>query len=63
MTLTVLKELQMSAAKAEMTTGQLRGAFSAPQVTAGGGVPIQAPSPVAMSSSDEELDLSIPARS
>ena len=57
MTLTVLKELQMSAAKAEMTTGQLRGAFSAPQVTAGGGVPIQAPSPVAMSSSDEELVL------
>ena len=34
--LTVQKELQMSAAKAGMTVGQLRVAFSAPQATAGG---------------------------
>jgi hypothetical protein len=52
-TLTVQKELQMSAVKARMTAGQLRAAFSAPQATAGG-VPIQTPSPVTMSSSDEE---------
>jgi hypothetical protein len=36
LTLTVQKELQMSAAKAGMTAGQLRAAFSAPQATAGG---------------------------
>jgi hypothetical protein len=52
LTLTVQKELQISA-KAGMTAGQLRATFSAPPAMVGG-VRIRVPSPVAMSTSDEE---------
>jgi hypothetical protein len=53
LTLTVQKELQISVTKVGMTAGQLRAAFSAPPAMAGG-VLHRVPSPVAMSSSDEE---------
>jgi hypothetical protein len=51
--LTVQKELQISATKAGMTADQLGAAFSAPPAIAGG-VLLMVPSPVAMSSSEEE---------
>jgi len=53
LTLTVQKEIQISAIKAGITADQLRAAFSAPPAIAGG-VLLLVPSPVAMSPSDEE---------
>ncbi len=53
LTLTVQKELQISEIKAGITADQLRAAFSAPPVIAGG-VLLLVPSPVAMSPSYEE---------
>ena len=52
-TLTVQKELQMLAVQVGMSAGQLRAAASASQVAASW-VLIQAPSPMTMSSEDEE---------
>ena len=52
-TLTVQQELQMLAVQAGVSAGHLRAAASASQVTASG-VLIQAPSPMTMSSEDEE---------
>ena len=53
LTLTVQKELQISAIKVGITADQLRTAFSAPPAIAGG-VLLLVPSPVSMSPSDEE---------
>ena len=53
LTLTVQKEIQISAIKAGITADQLRAASSAPPAIAGG-VLLLVPSPVAMSPSDEE---------
>ena len=53
LTLTVHKEMQISAIKVGMSADQLRAAFSAPPAIAGG-VLLLVPSPVAMSPSDEE---------
>jgi hypothetical protein len=53
LTLTVQKEIQISAIKAGITADQLRAAFSASPAIAGG-VLLLVPSPVAMSPSDEE---------
>jgi hypothetical protein len=50
-TLTVQKELQISATKVGITADQLRAVFSAPPA---GGVLLLVPSPLAMSPSDEE---------
>ena len=52
-TLTVQKELQMLAVQTGVSAGQLRAAASASQKAASG-VLIQAPSPMTMSSEDEE---------
>ena len=52
-TLTVQKELQMLAVQAGVLAGQLRATASTSQVAASG-VLIQAPSPMIMSSEDEE---------
>jgi hypothetical protein len=52
-TLTVQKELQMLAVQTGGSAGQLRAAAIAPQVVAGGAL-IQVPSPMTMSSEDEE---------
>ena len=52
-TLTVQKELQMLAVQAGVLAGQLRATASTSQVAASG-VLIQAPSPMTMSSEDEE---------
>jgi len=52
-TLTVQKELQMVAVQTGVSAGQLRAAASAFHVAAGGAL-IQAPSPMTMSSEDEE---------
>ncbi len=53
LTLTVQKEIQISAIKAGITADQLRAAFSAPPAIAGGAL-LLVPSPVAMSPIDEE---------
>ena len=53
LTLTVQKEIQISAIKAGITADQLRAAFSASPAIAGG-VLLLVPSPVVMSPSDEE---------
>jgi len=52
-TLTVQKELQMLAVQTGVSASQLRAAASASQVVAGGAF-IQVPSPMTMSSEDEE---------
>ena len=52
-TLTVQKELQMLAVKTGVSAGQLRAAASASQGVASGAL-LQIPSPMTMSSEDEE---------
>jgi hypothetical protein len=51
--LTVQKELQMLAVKTGVSAGQLRAAASASQGVASGAL-LQIPSPMTMSSEDEE---------
>jgi hypothetical protein len=59
-TLTVQKELQMLAVQTGVSAGQLRAAASASQVAASGGL-LQDPSPMTMSSEDEEYSFLCPA--